>query len=323
MTPDLPIPLSLKPMEAEPVDDLPRGKGWLYEPKYDGFRCLAFRDGDKIDLQSKKQKSLNRFFPEVVAGLARLKADRFVLDGELVIPGQSFETLQLRLHPAASRVAELSGKFPARLVVFDLLAYGISKLTGKPFFERREALKAFVKTAGGTGSSCCRKPPGRRPRHGNGCRKLDSTGSWRSRSTAIQAGGRIMRKFKVWHSVDAVLAGYYQDEATGSIDSLLFGLYGDDGLLHFVGHSRVYNDTAEIAKLLEPLKGGSGFTGRSPGGKSRWTGKAQKMIRLDPRLVAEFSADHISGGQFRHGSRLTRWRTDKAPEDCSIDQVRR
>ncbi len=113
MTPDLPIPLSLKPMEAEPVDDLPRGKGWLYEPKYDGFRCLAFRDGDKVDLQSKKQKSLNRFFPEVVAGLARLKADRFVLDGELVIPGQSFETLQLRLHPAASRdcrtVGQVSG----------------------------------------------------------------------------------------------------------------------------------------------------------------------------------------------------------------------
>ena len=108
----LPIPLSTKPMEAEPVDELPRGKGWLYEPKYDGFRCLAFRDGDKVDLQSKNQKSLNRFFPEVVAGLARLKADRFVLDGELVIPGQSFETLQLRLHPAASRVAKLAREVP-------------------------------------------------------------------------------------------------------------------------------------------------------------------------------------------------------------------
>src|SRR5262245_48466147 len=148
MAPDLRIPLSLKPMEAEPVDDLPRGKGWLYEPKYDGFRCLAFRDGDRIDLQSKNQKSLNRFFPEVVAGLARLKNERFILDGELVIPGQPFETLQLRLHPAANRVAELSGKFPARLVVFDLLAFGGGKLTGKPLSERREALKTFVKAAG-------------------------------------------------------------------------------------------------------------------------------------------------------------------------------
>ena len=311
-------------MEAAPVDELPRGKGWLYEPKYDGFRCLAFRDLDKIDLQSKKQKSLNRFFPEVVAGLARLKAERFVLDGELVIPGQSFETLQLRLHPAASRIAELSGKFPARLVVFDLLAYGNGKLTGKPFSERREALKAFVKAAGGNKIIVLSKA----------ARSAATARKWLSQAgldgivakpldQPYRPGERAMRKFKVWHTVDAVLAGYYEDEATKTIDSLLFGLYGEDGLLHFVGHSRVYDDAATIAKLLEPLKGGTGFTGRSPRGKSRWTGKTQKMIRLDPTLVAELSADHISGGQFRHGSRLIRWRTDKAPQDCSIDQVRR
>jgi ATP-dependent DNA ligase len=136
-------------------------------------------------------------------------------------------------------------------------------------------------------------------------------------------GERTMLKFKVWHTVDAVPAGYYEDEATGRIDSLLFGLYGDDSLLHFVGHSWVYNDAAEIAKLLKPLKGGAGFTVRSPGGKSRWTGKIQKMIRLDPTLVAELSADHISGGQFRHGSRLLRWRTDKAPQDCTMGQIHR
>ena len=134
-------------------------------------------------------------------------------------------------------------------------------------------------------------------------------------------GERVMRKFKVWHTVDAVLGGYYEDEATGTIDSLLFGLYGDDGLLHYVGHSRVYDDAAEIEKLLEPLKGGTGFTGRRPGGKSRWTGKKQKIVLLDPVLVAELSADHISGGQFRHGSRLIRWRTDKAPKDCRMDQM--
>ena len=115
------IPLSLKPMEAEPVEELPLGKGWLYEPKYDGFRCLAFRDGDDIQLQSKKQKSLNRFFPRGGRRPGPVEDERFVLDGELVIPGQSFETLQLRLHPAASRISELSGKFPARLIVFDLL----------------------------------------------------------------------------------------------------------------------------------------------------------------------------------------------------------
>src|SRR5262245_2051767 len=142
------IPRAIKPTEAAPVDDLPRGKGWLYEPKYDGFRCLAFRKHDKVDLQSRQQKSLNRFFPEVAAGLAQLKADRFVLDGELVIPGQPFETLQLRLHPAASRVAELSGKFPARLVVFDLLADESGSLLAKPFADRREALKAFMNAIG-------------------------------------------------------------------------------------------------------------------------------------------------------------------------------
>ena len=291
-TPTLSIPLSLKPMEAEPVEELPLGKQWLYEPKYDGFRCLAFRDGDKVELQSKKQKSLNRFFPEVAAGLARLKAERFVLDGELVIPGQSFETLQLRLHPAASRISELSGKFPARLIVFDLLQFGNARLTEKPLSERREALKAFVRAAGQhrvlvlskatrTAATARRWLAEEKGLDGIVAKRLDQP---------YRPGERTMRKYKVWHTVDAVLAGYYEDEATRTIDSLLFGLYGDDGLLHFVGHSRVYDDAAEIAKLLAPLKGGTGFTGRAPGGKSRWTGKTQKMVRLEPRLVAELSA---------------------------------
>ena len=319
-----PVPLSLKPMEAEPVDELPRGSGWLYEPKYDGFRCLAFRDGAHVDLQSKRQRSLNRFFPEVASGLARLSADRFVLDGELVIPGQPFETLQLRLHPAASRVAELSGKFPARLIVFDLLADESGSLIDKPFAERREALKAFIRGTGGPwvillsratrSVATARRWLGSKGLDGIVAKPLDQP---------YRAGERVMRKFKVWHTVDAVLAGYYEDAETGKIDSLLFGLYDDDdGLLHYVGHSRVYGDAAEIAKLLAPLKGGQGFTGRAPAGKSRWTGKVQKMVRLDPKLVAELSADHISGGQFRHGSRLIRWRTDKAPEDCTMDQIR-
>ncbi len=325
MAHDLPIPLSLKPMEAKPVDDLPRGKGWLFEPKYDGFRCIAFREGEKVELQSRKQKSLNRFFPEVTAGLARLKADRFVVDGELVIPGQSFQTLQLRLHPAASRIKELSGKFPARLIVFDLLADESGSLVADPFRERRKALKAFVKTAGQhqvivlskavQSHSAARKWLSQRSHSLDGivAKPLDQP-YW--------AGERIMRKFKVWHTVDAVLAGYYEDEATGKIDSLLFGLYDDDGLLHYVGHSRVYYDAAEIAKMLERLKGRTGFTGRTARGTSRWTDKTKKMVPLGPELVGELSADHISGGQFRHGSRLLRWRTDKAPQDCRMDQIR-
>ena len=318
------VPLTTKPMEAEPVDDLPRGKGWLYEPKYDGFRCLAFRDRDRVDLQSKNQKSLNRFFPEVAAGLAKLKAERFVLDGELIIPGQSFETLQLRLHPAASRAARLAKEFPARLVVFDLLTDESGALVAKPFSERRTALKAFVKANGQHRIIVLSKAA---RSAAEALRWLSEPGAGLDGIIAkrlgepYRPGERAMRKYKVWHTVDAVLGGYYEDEATGTINSLLFGLHGDDGLLHFVGHSRVYNDAAAIAKLLEPLKGGTGFTGRRPGGKSRWTGKTQKMIRLDPVLVAELSADHISGGQLRHGSRLIRWRTDKAPQDCTMDQM--
>ncbi|GLS34111.1 ATP-dependent DNA ligase [Mesorhizobium albiziae] len=322
--PVLTIPLSLKPMEAEQVDELPRGRGWLYEPKYDGFRCIAFRDGGTVHLQSKKQKSLNRYFPEVAAGLARVKAERFVLDGEIVIPGQSFETLQLRLHPAASRIAELSGKFPARLIVFDLLAGDSGPLIAHPFADRRAALKAFVKTPGFSQAIVLSKAT---RIAGEALNWLSERGHGLDGIVAkpldqpYWAGERVMQKFKIWRTVDAVLAGYYQDDATGTIDSLLFGLYGDDGLLHFVGHCRVYNDAADIAKLPQPLKDGSGFTGRAPGGKSRWTGKKQKMVSLEPRLVAELSADHIADGKFRHGSRLIRWRTDKAPEDCTIDQV--
>ena len=207
--------------------------------------------------------------------------------------------------------------------MFDLLAYGNARLTSKPFSERREALKAFVKAAGGPrtivlskatrSAATARKWLFEAKLEGMVAKPLDQP---------YRPGERTMRKFKVWHTVEAVLAGYYEDQATGTIASLLFVLYGEDGLLHFVGHSRVYDGTAEIAKLLEPLMGGTGFTGRLPGSKSRWTGKSQKMIRLDPVLVAELSADHISGGQFRHGSRLLRWRTDKAPQDCSMDQLR-
>ena len=310
-------------MEAAPLDELPRGGNWLFEPKYDGFRCIVFRDGDRIDLQSKKQKSLNRFFPEVVSSLAALHADRFVLDGELVIPGAPFETLQLRLHPAARRIAELSGKFPARLIVFDLLEDRDGPLLDKPFSERRDRLKAFLKPLAAQNVLVLSQA----------ARSAATAQKWLAKIRGIDGivakpldqpyhpGERIMRKFKVWHTVDAVLGGYYQGDLPGSIDSLLFGLYDDDGRLNFVGGSRVYADAAQIHDLLEPLKGSGGFTGRRPTKKNRWSGKEQKFVPLRPALVAELSADHISGGQFRHGSRLIRWRTDKAPEDCTMDQL--
>ena len=190
----------------------------------------------------------------------------------------------------------MSGKFPARLIVFDLLQFGNARLTEKPLSERREALKAFVRAAGQhrvlvlsratrTAATARRWLAEEKGLDGIVAKRLDQP---------YRPGERTMRKYKVWHTVDAVLAGYYEDEATRTIDSLLFGLYGDDGLLHFVGHSRVYDDAAEIARLLAPLKGGTGFTGRAPGGKSRWTGKTQKMVRLNPSAGGgAFSRSHF------------------------------
>ncbi len=194
----------------------------------------------------------------------------------------------------------------------------------KPLSERRAALKAFVKATGQHRvivlSQAVRSHAAAQKWLSDGGHSLDGIVAKRL-DQPYQAGSRAMQKFKVWKTVDAVLAGFYEDQATGTLVSLLFGLYGDDGLLHFVGYSRVYHDAAEISKLIQPLKGGKGFTGRVPPGKSRWTGKVQKMVRLEPKLVAELSADHISDGRFRHGSRLIRWRTDKSPEDCTMDQL--
>ena len=207
--------------------------------------------------------------------------------------------------------------------MFDLLVDESGLLMEKHFSERREAIKAFVKAAG--------EPPlivlSKATRSAATARKWLTKGGGLDGIVAkrldepYRPGERVMQKYKVWHTVDAVLAGYYEGDLPGSIDSLLFGLYGDDGLLHFVGPSRVYGDSAEIAKLLNPLEGEGGFTGRRPGKKNRWSGKPQKFVPLRPVLVAELSADLISGGQFRHGSRLLRWRTDKAPEDCMMDQL--
>ena len=210
--------------------------------------------------------------------------------------------------------------------MFDLLADDSGSLVERPFSERREALKAFVKAAGQqiiVLSKATRSATTARKWLSEVGKGLDGIVAKRL-DQPYRPGERTMRKFKVWHTVDAVLAGYYEDEATGGIDSLLFGLYDEEGWSPalrrpFASLRRCWRDR----EVLEQAQDGrGGFTGRSPGGKSRWTGKAQKMIRLKPVLVAELSADHISGGQFRHGSRLLRWRTDKAPDDCRMEHMR-
>ncbi len=314
----LDIPLSLEPMEAEPVDDLPDGPGWQFEPKFDGFRCLAFRDGETVALQSRRQKPLQRFFPEVAAACAALPCERFVLDGELIIPGQAFDVLQSRLHPAASRILKLSGEFPARFVAFDLLADADGhSLLEKPFEARRAALETLFETIGGNDfvlAEATRSPKTARKwlsRLGHG---LDGIVAKRL-DLPYRPGQRAMAKYKVWRTVDCVVGGLYL-RANGTVEYLLLGLW-DGGRLRYIGRCGPPPD----ADALKALAGGDGFVINAPGGRSRWTGRARAVTPVRPERVAEVSADHIEAGAFRHGSRFLRWREDKAADRCTMDQI--
>jgi ATP-dependent DNA ligase len=321
----LQVPLNLQPMEALAVDALPAGKGWLYEPKYDGFRTLLFRDGATINLQSRRQRPLGRYFPEVIEAAQRLPVERFVFDGELIIPDQPFDTLQLRLHPAASRVNMLAREHPARIEVFDLLAdAGGVSLLDRPFKERRAALEAvfrqigrsqsFVLTRGTTSRETAR---GWMKRVGHG---LDGIVAKRL-DLQYRPGERAMQKYKLWKTIDCVVGALYYKAGTKSIEYLLMGLYDDAHRLTYVGRCGVGDDANGVEAKVRPLIGGGGFDANTPGGKSRWSNRERTAVPLEPRLVAEVSADHVENGRFRHGSRLMRWRDDKAPEACTMQQL--
>jgi ATP-dependent DNA ligase len=322
----LEVPLSLEPMEAEPVDALPpAGETWQYEPKVDGFRCIAFRDGEVVSLQSRRQKPLARYFPEIAEAAIKLPRRRFVIDGELVIPDQPFDTLQLRLHPAASRIARLSREHPAQFVAFDLLtdADGQSMLS-LAFAHRRAALEQFFDEISDNPhfmlSKATRSTSIARMWLKNVGHGLDGIVAKRL-DQPYRPGQRAMLKYKVWKTVDCVVGGVYYRKGTQDVEYLLLGLFDDAGLLHYVGRCGVGEKAREFSQLLQPLLGGPGFTGNAPAGKSRWNSRERKPIPLQLKLVAEVSADHVEGGRFRHGSRLLRWRTDKRPEDCMMDQV--
>ena len=315
-----PVPLDLEPMEAEPVETLPDGPGWAFEPKYDGFRCVAFRDGDAVELQSRRQRPLARFFPEVAASIGALGVSRFVLDGELIIEDAEFDTLQMRLHPAASRIAKLSREHPAVFVAFDLLADESGRVAlDWPFVERRAALVALFERVG----------VAKGVRLAPQVRAADAARGWLSGhgldgivakrlDGPYQPGKRAMLKYKLWHSVDCVVGGAYLAPATGRIDYLLLGLYDHEGRLNYVGRCGPDDETEARTR---PLLGRGGFTGDAPGGPSRWTKQARRPEPAEPRLVVEVSADHITAGKFRHGSRLLRWRDDKDPLSCGMEQV--
>jgi ATP-dependent DNA ligase len=323
----LPVSKNTVPMESRAEEELPSGAGWQYEPKWDGFRCLAFKDGRKVDLLSRNQRALNRYFPELVDAFQALTSKRLVLDGEIVLildDEVSFEALQLRLHPAASRITKLAAETPANFVAFDLLADPKGNdLRDRKLEERRAALeKLFEKvatprlqlsprtTAGATARGWLKKV-------GHG---LDGIVAKRL-DDIYHPGERAMVKYKIWKTIDTVVAAFYEDKA-GRIEYLLLGLYDAEGLLHYVGRTRPPDDEATTRKKLAPVMGGEGFTGRSPGGKSRWSGKERKPVMLKAKLIAEVSADHITGDHMRHGSRFLRWRFDKKPKACTMDQLK-
>jgi ATP-dependent DNA ligase len=323
-----PIP----PMEARSVEEIPAGEGWQYEPKWDGFRCLAFRDRDKIYLQSKAGQPLARYFPDVVANVAKLPHQQFVLDGELVIPVRnalSFDELQLRLHPAASRVQKLATAHPALYIVFDLLAENGKLYLKLNLRERRHLLEKFARsnlrratnirlspttTDYNVATDWFRKTG--RDLDGIIAKRLDA---------AYASGERIAAvKVKQIRTADCVVGGFRYATGSRVIGSLLLGLYGGDGLLHHVGFISGFkaSERRALTERFERLRKPPGFTGNAPGGPSRWsTERTGEWQPVAPEIVVEVAYDHFTGGRFRHGTRFLRWRPDKVPRQCTMDQV--
>jgi ATP-dependent DNA ligase len=330
---DLPVALDTEPMEAKLVDRLPREAHWQFEPKWDGFRCLAFRAGDEVDLRAKSGKPLARYFPEVVAMLAGLPHDQFVLDGELAIPvGEtlSFDALQMRLHPADSRVRKLAGETPAIVILFDcLMSPDGRSLLDQPLSERRAALEGFHAACGT--ATALRLSHFTRDRH-EAQAWLERAGGALDGVIAKRVDGRYrpgerdMAKVKCLRSADCVVGGFRYGRNARQVGSLLLGLYNDEGLLDHVGFTSAISDAERpaLTEKLEALVGPPGFTGRAPGGPSRWSSeRSTEWQPVKPELVVEVRYDHVTGGRFRHGVKLLRWRPDKAPGQCTMDQLRR
>ena len=320
-------------MEAKSVEKLPAGDVWQYEPKWDGFRCIAFRNGADVDLQSKSGQPLGRYFPELVEALGKLKAKQFVIDGEIVVPVKgkfSFDDLLMRIHPAASRIKKLAEETPSKLIVFDLLVDDRGKsLVESPLKERRKKLDAFAKKYFPKKSielSPCTSDlkVAKDWLRGAGV-DLDGVSAKRI-DVPYQSGNRHgMVKVKRLRTADCVVGGFRYASEGKVMGSLLLGLYDEDGLLHHCGFSSGFKSAEKpaLTKKLEKLVKPPGFTGNAPGGPSRWaTERSAEWQPLAPKLVAEVQYDHFTGGRFRHGTRFLRWRPDKDPRQCTFDQVK-
>jgi ATP-dependent DNA ligase len=321
-------------MEAKAVQEIPAGEGWLYEPKWDGFRCLAFRSGEQVLLQSKSEQPLGRYFPELVHGLRGLPSARFVLDGEIVVALEgwlSFDDLLQRIHPAESRVQRLARETPAHFLAFDLLAEGKGEpLLGLPLFRRRERLERFFEELSPDSlvrlsSATTDRSLAERWMLEFAASGLDGILAKRLDAPYRPGDRSAMRKVKRLRTADCVVGGFRYAQSGGEVGSLLLGLYNEEGLLDHVGFSSSFTgeERRALKPILEPLVQPPGFTGKAPGGPSRWSSeRSTDWQPLAPRLVCEVRYDHFSGDRFRHGSKFLRWRPDKAPASCTLDQVR-
>jgi ATP-dependent DNA ligase len=328
------IPFGYPPMEMRAVSDVPDGPQWQYEPKWDGFRCLAFRDGRDLALQSKAGQPLGRYFPEIVEALGGMRTKRFVLDGELVVPiagALSFDALQQRIHPAASRVAMLAKTTPAWYLIFDLLEQDGTDLVDLPLSERRARLEQLAPELDG---ETLRLSPATRDRSvvddwfarvggaldGVIAKRADAAYASGTRDAAV--------KVKRVRTADCVIGGFrYAKGSTTQVGSLLLGLYDDAGLLDYIGFCSAFPNEEKKALMarLEPHLGEPGFTGGAPdSAPSRWDRGGERdrsYVKLRHDLVLEVAFDQVTSGRIRHGTRPVRWRTDKAPRQCTAEQL--
>ena len=339
-----PIEPPIEPMLAKLATALPEGDGWLFEPKWDGFRALVFKDCDRLYIQSRDLKPLERYFPELGAFFRKSLPERCVVDGEIVIVGErglDFDALQMRLHPAASRVKKLAAEIPASYVAFDLLAEGERDLRARPQAERRRRLEeALAGATEGVYLTPCRRE---RSVAGEWFHRFEGAGldgvMAQHESIPYQPGKRAMVKVKHVRSADCVVAGFrWHKQGPGTlVGSLLLGLYDDAGALHHVGVTSSFPmaERRRLATELEPLRKDAlsshpwrqwaeptdGFQ-RMPGGQSRWSaGKDLSWEPLRVERVCEVKYDHLQGDRFRHAAVFLRWRADKRPEDCRYDQL--
>ena len=328
---NLAVPVGIEPMEAKLTRELPQQPGWQFEPKWDGFRCLAFRAGAEVDLRAKSGKPLARYFPEVVAFLKALKPNPFVLDGELAIPLDgtlSFDALQMRIHPAESRIKRLSVETPAILILFDMLLDEKGRsLIEEPLIKRRAALERFFKMIGavkGLRLSPYTMQRSQAERWLNEARgSLDGVVAKRSDGPYLP-GERAMLKVKRLRTADCVVGGFRYESGSNQVGSLLLGLYNKEGKLDHVGFTATITNAERpaLTKKLEAMISPPGFSGKAPGGPSRWsTERTGEWQPVKPKLVVEVSYDHVTGDRFRHGTRLVRFRPDKNPKQCTFAQI--